>query len=76
MDIPIEIQITTQLQDVIRKLLHIYYEERRKKITEDDIKWQWDYKSDEFVANYLGHILHYVEGMIMDVRSKQAEEEL
>ncbi|MFZ2411542.1 MAG: hypothetical protein WAW23_08225 [Candidatus Methanoperedens sp.] len=75
-DVSIEIQITTQLQEVIRKLLHKYYENRRKKITKEDIKWQWDYKGDEFTANYLGHILHYVEGMIMEIRDKQKEEKL
>lgn len=71
----VEIQITTQIQDVIRKLLHKYYEIRRKKPIEakEVIKWQWDYKSDEFVANYLGHILHYAEGMIMEIREKQKE---
>lgn len=72
--VSIEIQITTQLQEVIRKLLHKYYEERRASIREEDIKWQWNYKSDEFVANYLGHILHYVEGMIMEIRERQKEE--
>ena len=67
----IEIQITTQLQEVILKLLHKYYEERRKqeKLIEN-IKWQWDYKSDEFATNYLGHILHYIEGMIMERREE------
>jgi len=65
-----EIQITTQLQEVIRRLLHKYYEERRKATTKP-AKWQWDHSSDEFVANYLGHILHYVEGMIMEIREKQ-----
>ena len=73
-DFSIEIQITTQLQEVIRKLLHKYYEERRKKIKPEDVKWQWNYKTDEFVTNYLGHILHYVEGMIMEIREKQKEE--
>ena len=73
-DVSIEIQITTQLQEVIRKLLHKYYEDSRKRIErEENIKWQWDYKNDEFVANYLGHILHYVEGMIMEIREKQKE---
>lgn len=66
-----EIQITTQLQEVIRKLLHKYYEEKRKAILRRADKWQWDYRCDEFSANYLGHILHYVEGMIMEVREKQ-----
>jgi hypothetical protein len=69
----IEIQITTQLQEVIRKLLHNHYENRREQDKDDkaNSKWQWDYKSEEFSANYLGHILHYVEGMIMEIRDKQ-----
>lgn len=70
-----EIQVTTQLQEVIRKLLHKYYEDRRSKKTDKDSSWQWDYKSDEFSANYLGHILHYVEGMIIDIRERQKNEE-
>ena len=73
-EVLIEIQITTQLQEVIRKLLHKYYEERRKGVKKEDIKWQWKYESDEFAANYLGHILHYVEGMIMEIREKQKGE--
>lgn len=73
--ISIEIQITTQLQEVIRRLLHKYYEQRRVERPKPDVKWQWDYRSDEFAANYLGHILHYVEGMIMDVRDKRIGKE-
>ena len=72
-DVPIEIQITTQLQEVIRKLLHKYYERARKRIRKEDVKWQWDCKCDEFAANYLGHILHYIEGMIMEIRERQKE---
>lgn len=70
----IEIQISTQLQDVIRKLTHTIYEGKRIKPESTDVKdiaWQWRYKSEEFVPNYLGHILHYIEGMIMDIREKQ-----
>jgi hypothetical protein len=69
-----EIQVTTQLQESIRRLLHHYYETRRVSggNKEKDVKkWQWDYKSEEFATNYLGHILHYVEGMIMEIRDKQ-----
>ncbi len=69
-NISLEIQITTQLKEVIRKLLHSYYEEKRIGVKRDD-KWQWNYNSDEFTANYLGHILHYLEGMIMEVREKE-----
>ncbi|MFC1924411.1 hypothetical protein ACFLXA_03490, partial [Chloroflexota bacterium] len=50
----IEIQLTTQLQEVIRKLLHKYYEERRVSPTLTEKKWQWNYRSDEFATNYLG----------------------
>jgi hypothetical protein len=75
-NVSVEIQITTQLQEVIRKLLHKYYEDRRKKLKiADNLKWQWDYKSDEFATNYLGHILHYVEGMIMEKRERIKEED-
>lgn len=72
----IELQITTQLQEVIRRLLHRHYERNRSRtITEPERHWQWDYKGDEFAANYLGHILHYIEGMIMEVRERQRESE-
>lgn len=70
----LEIQITTQLQEVIKRLLHRYYEDRRTRGGAAPDSWKWDYRSDEFVANYLGHILHYVEGMIMEVRDRQRRE--
>jgi hypothetical protein len=69
--ISFEIQITTQLQEVIKNLLHKYYERRRIEFEPTDQKWQWDFRSLEFSTNYLGHILHYVEGMIVDIREKQ-----
>lgn len=67
--INVEIQITTQLQEVIRRLLHLNYEKNRQ-IQKPEEKWQWDYKSEQFSLNYLGHILHYIEGMIMEIRDK------
>jgi hypothetical protein len=69
--VKIEMQVTTQLQEVIKNLLHKYYEGRRLTTKASEVKWQWDYRSEEFATNYLGHILHYVEGMIMDIRQKQ-----
>jgi len=67
----IEIKVTTQLQETIMKMLHKYYEKRRKLLKKEEDMWQWNYLSDEFATNYLGHILHYVEGMIMEIREKQ-----
>lgn len=72
-NISFEIQITTQLREVIKRLLHTYYEDKRKGIINNE-KWQWDYRSDEFSTNYLGHILHYVEGMIIDIRERERKE--
>lgn len=69
-DVSFEIQVTTQLQENIRNLLHKYYEEKRNRLTPEAEKWQWDYKGDEFAANYLGHILHYLEGMIVEIRER------
>lgn len=68
----IEIQITTQIQEIIKTLLHKHYEENRKVQIPQDYKWQWDHKSPEFTSNYLGHIIHYVEGMIVEIRDKES----
>lgn len=71
----LEIQITTQLQTLVKDLLHSFYEEDRKKINDLDLVWQWDYTNDRFNTNYLGHIVHYVEGMIVQLRDKQMKQE-
>jgi ppGpp synthetase/RelA/SpoT-type nucleotidyltranferase len=72
--IRIEIQLTTQFQDMMRGLLHPVYEESRimPKIDED---WEWKYNSDKFSTIYLARILHYSEGMIMNIREKGPDKE-
>jgi ppGpp synthetase/RelA/SpoT-type nucleotidyltranferase len=67
----IEIQVTTQIQEIIKTLLHKHYEEKRKINIPKDYKWQWDHKCPEFTSNYLGHIIQYVEGMIVEIRDKE-----
>ena len=69
--IEVEIQITTELQEMVKNLLHVYYEDNRRKVIPQDYKWQWDYHSEQFVPNFLGHIAHYLEGMIVEIRDKQ-----
>ena len=68
----LEIQITTQLKEVIGKLTHHYCEIRRQKRPHKatDLKWQWDYRAEEFSPNYLGHIVHYLEGLIIELRDR------
>lgn len=74
-DVEIEIQITTEIQDIIKRLLHIYYERRRnlsiEEIEQRDKELPWHHEYDEFSVHYLGQILHYVEGMIMEIRIKE-----
>lgn len=68
-----EVQITTQLQDAIRNLLHTHYESRREQSSPSN-DWKWDHTSNEFATNYLGHILHYLEGMIVEIRERQRKD--
>lgn len=66
----VEVQITTQMKEVLRGLLHRVYDRRR---TQGGLPegWEWDYRGIEFGTNYLGHVLHYIEGMIMTVREQE-----
>lgn len=71
-EVDVEIQITTQLHELIRRLLHRHYERRRIE-PDEDLSWQWDHVGEEFQANYLGHILHYLDGQIL--RTRDADQE-
>lgn len=70
-NVPVEIQVCTQVQEVLRALTHKFYEDRRRRPKVTDQKWQWNCHSEQFVPNYLGHILHYADGMIMNVRNQR-----
>lgn len=67
----VEIQITTQLQEIMRSHLHKLYDENRLEAARDLVTWQWDYRSADFSTGYLAHILHYVEGMIVEIRDRE-----
>jgi hypothetical protein len=70
--IAVEVQITTSIKEVIKKLLHTFYEDSRRMPKPPSIEeLSWNYRSPQFSAAYLGHILHYVEGMIIEVRDQQ-----
>jgi ppGpp synthetase/RelA/SpoT-type nucleotidyltranferase len=72
MDIALEteIQIATQLQEVLDKLTHPYYEKQRIAPPEDSDAWKWEYNTSEFMARYMGHTLHMLEAIIVDIRNK------
>ena len=70
--VSVEFQVTTQLKQVVKELLHVFYESDRLKTDVDKSSevWQWDYRKPLFDANYLGHVVHYLEAQILKVREK------
>jgi len=69
-DFNLEIQIRTQMQELIWDLLHGYYKPEKEydKLEEN---WPWDYDCDAFAANYLGHVIHFVDGKIVHAIRRQ-----
>ncbi|MEU4605514.1 hypothetical protein AB0F43_21235 [Kribbella sp. NPDC023972] len=65
----IELQVTTQLQEVIGQLTHHHFERQRESLDVSRESWQWQWRNPEFTPFYLGHIIHYIEGSIMVLRS-------
>jgi hypothetical protein len=75
----VEIQITTQLAEVISALTHDLYEARRSgQFKTEGRDWKWEAGSQRFRSAYLGHGLHLLEGIIQtfkdDVLSAQFTE--
>lgn len=66
----VEIQVTTQLQEVLRSLTHKFYEKQRIAATGDRGKWKWDFSSSRFKVGYLSHTLHLLESIIVESRDK------
>ncbi|GAB3286389.1 hypothetical protein GCM10027449_33070 [Sinomonas notoginsengisoli] len=67
----VEIQVTTALQEMVDNLTHRHFERSRETMDPVRGPWQWDYRGAEFGVYYLGHVVHWVEGMIMAVRDTQ-----
>jgi ppGpp synthetase/RelA/SpoT-type nucleotidyltranferase len=64
----IEVQLTTQLQDILRDLTHKFYETLRVQEGRKDDSWKWDFSTSRFKASYLSHTLHLIEGLIVELR--------
>jgi ppGpp synthetase/RelA/SpoT-type nucleotidyltranferase len=63
----IEIQITTQLQEVLKDMTHGFYRTERLQPSNDD-KWKWEFGTNKFKVGYLGHALHLLESVILEAR--------
>ena len=65
----VEIQLSTQLAEVITSLTHGLYEQRREGIVEGgEQDWRWEANSQRFRSAYIGHGLHLLEGIIQTFR--------
>lgn len=67
-EVEVEVQLTTQLQEVLRNLTHHFYEQRRIRPEPDNLEWKWDYESNRFRSSYLSHTLHLLEAIIVQSR--------
>ena len=67
-EVAVEIQISTQLKEVMYEILHKFYADDRSKTVKDD--WKWDIGSLKFKSGYLSHTLHLLEAMIVELRNE------
>jgi len=68
-----EIQVTTQMQEVLKELTHQYFEVTRLEPKSSDNKWKWEVNSNRFRSAYMCHTLHLLEAIILDLRKKALE---
>ncbi|MBX4890653.1 hypothetical protein [Rhizobium bangladeshense] len=65
----IEVQISTQLQEIMNDLTHSFYENKRLGSKADGI-WKWRPGEPKFQGVYFGHTLHMIEGMLVQLKNQ------
>ena len=66
--VPVEVQITTELQAALREVTYrLYQDERLAGDVPDD--WKTNFGSGRFRAAYMAHSLRFIEAMIVDLRN-------
>jgi ppGpp synthetase/RelA/SpoT-type nucleotidyltranferase len=68
--VEVEVQVTTQLQEVLRDLTHPLYRAERVGVRRPSPIERWDFGTSKFRASYLAHTLHLIEGMIVQLRNE------
>ena len=68
-----EIQIITLLQSVLKGLTHQFYEKSRIADAGRPVERRWQFHSPEFKGEYLGHTLHLVDSMLVELREGSIE---
>ncbi|HWS86806.1 MAG TPA: hypothetical protein VN282_07570 [Pyrinomonadaceae bacterium] len=73
-DVDFEIQLTTQLQDILKNLTYPLYRQTRIMPEDDKAKWKWEYGTNRFRAGYLSHTLHLLEAIIVELREDKVSD--
>ena len=70
--IHLEIQVTTQLQEVLDQLTHRLYESDRSTPRAPSDAWKWQFREARFFTAYISHALHLLEAQIVATRDHLA----
>jgi ppGpp synthetase/RelA/SpoT-type nucleotidyltranferase len=69
--VSVEIQVTTQLADVLTHLTHGLYEAERSAVNAaHDDSWKWDPAQPKFKTTFMGHTLHMLEGALLSLKDE------
>lgn len=71
----VEIQFVTQLADALNELTHGVYEELRlgEAQAASNQNWQWDPDNPRFKTTFVGHSIHMIEGILLEMKNSQYE---
>jgi hypothetical protein len=64
----LEIQVTTQLQEILGDITHPYFQRSRIDPRVKDNNWKWEIGTNRFRSAYMAHALHLLEAIIIDLR--------
>lgn len=70
-----ELQLSTQLQDSLKDITHVFYEKERTLGSANDQAWKWELKSPKFRTSYISHSLHLLEAIIVELRDAALRED-
>jgi hypothetical protein len=72
--VPIELQVTTELQGTLREITHWLYE-RERLSGGPRADWKTQFGSGRFRAAYMAHSLRFIEAMVVDLRDGFTKDE-
>ncbi len=62
-----EVQVASMMATKMWEVSHSLYEGTRRSPSEAE-KWQWEPSDPQFMSNQLGHMIHLVDGLLVQLR--------